>query len=284
MEYQSDSTEDLRSKFGQDKSIRRLVINQSIVKNFIDMIPSQTEEFRFELGDDKLVFQGFTKQILKDNLYLKQPMLLTISLNVEETMGDLEGVNVRYEMKLRFLRIFINLAEKDEVVEVYFEEDGDGISFVNRRGDVEIKFECALRAAPRTLNTLGVTLRSVNTLRDEVTMGRLTESRGVSESERGANSVSRISESRRGESREESRGEMNRYSRTDTMNTPIRGFGTASRDSLRGISNRDSSDIIDRLDWIDSIDKDLNNRFNASDDEYNPTQTNPVTSIFHGLK
>lgn len=223
-------------KFGDDDSIHRLVLDQSVVKNFIDMIPSQTEEFRLEINDDKITFQGFTKQILKDNSYLKQPMLLTISLNVDDR--HLSGVRVEYTFKLKFLRIFINLIAKVDVMEFYFKDEGDHISFVHR-GDVEVRFDSLVNEGklPVDYKVVEVTDKE----REVLTRENLRRESVRKESLRREN--------------------VRSYGQTQTTQTSLWETPPTHPTNLLGIE-------------IDQF---------QEEEEYGPTQTNPVRSIFDGL-
>lgn len=125
-----------------NKDIRYIMIDQTILKNFIDMIPLQTEEFRIEILNEKILFNGFTQLVLKDNnQYLKQPMSITISLGLD----DLIETNLRHilgnqsiNFKLKFFKIFINLINfiksakfdnLNDYFEMYFKNPGDPIVF-----------------------------------------------------------------------------------------------------------------------------------------------------------
>lgn len=73
--------------------INVLSIELMIPKQFLDMIPSSTESFKIEVKNDKLSFSGYTRQILKDKEYLRQPMALTITMGLDEVpYNNLQGM------------------------------------------------------------------------------------------------------------------------------------------------------------------------------------------------
>lgn len=134
-----------------DSSMKYIMIDQIILKDFIDMIPLSTEEFKLELRNNRLLLNAFTKAVVKKNQYLKQPMSSTISVSIDELIES----NIPQEytqfinFKLKNLKIFINLIslvhfekyDKNEFFEIYFKDSGDPILFhLGNNQLVEVNF------------------------------------------------------------------------------------------------------------------------------------------------
>ena len=115
--------------------VKHLIIEQVILKNFFDIIPLSTEDFKIEIKNDKVIFNGFTKQILRDKQYLKQPMSITISLSLNELVNSNISSDSNYQInfKLKFFKVFINLVnfigQDNDNFDIYFKEPGDPILF-----------------------------------------------------------------------------------------------------------------------------------------------------------
>ncbi|KAK6462219.1 Rad9-domain-containing protein [Scheffersomyces coipomensis] len=136
--------------------IKYLMIEQIIPKQFLDMVPSSTEDFKIEVKPGKTSFTAYTKQVLKDRDYLRQPMSVTISLNpddfpnsnfkeVFESETDyIFGINFRLKDFRNFLTLAafitsslaLNTSEDDYVdidsndyFEIFFKNPGDPIIF-----------------------------------------------------------------------------------------------------------------------------------------------------------
>ena len=60
------------------------MIDQVIPKQFLEMVPASAEDFKIEIKSDRVLFSGYTKQIIKDRDYLKQPMAVTVTISLEE--------------------------------------------------------------------------------------------------------------------------------------------------------------------------------------------------------
>lgn len=97
------------------KSINQLAnffaIDQSILKSFLTMIPIATEDFKIDIKSNKLSFCGYTKQILHDKHYLKQPMAVTITLNLDDLYKNNLSQNHSINFRLKDFRNFINLVD-----------------------------------------------------------------------------------------------------------------------------------------------------------------------------
>lgn len=122
----------------------------NVFKLFMDVVPNASEDFGIEAKLGKLTFLAYSKLVVRDTEYLKQPMLMSILLAVEElpssTVGDVTiGINYR----LKEFRNYINLissfrkdnklstdyTDDEPVVEAMFLQPGDPILFQFRDGD-----------------------------------------------------------------------------------------------------------------------------------------------------
>ncbi|RCK57717.1 DNA damage checkpoint protein 1 [Candida viswanathii] len=64
--------------------INHIVIDQVIPKQFLEMVPAAAEDFKVDIKADRLVFCGYTKLIMKDRDYLKQPMSVSVTIGLDE--------------------------------------------------------------------------------------------------------------------------------------------------------------------------------------------------------
>lgn len=138
--------------------VRHLVVDQMIPKNFLDMVPLTTEDFKIETKNGKITLTAYTRQVLRDKEYLKQPMLVSISLGLDELteLNVDQSVHNTLNFRLRDFKNFMNLvglfnpANDDEYVNlggldtsfhVYFVEPGDPIVFAHTLNPVaEVHF------------------------------------------------------------------------------------------------------------------------------------------------
>lgn len=125
-------------------------IEQAILKQFLDMIPSATEDFKIEIKNENIQFSGFTKQIMKDREYLKQPMSVAISVYLEELLDTNLNVNVANRpsiesimFRLKDFKNFINFItsfsngnvdndnsdSSDDYFEIIYKRPGDPVLF-----------------------------------------------------------------------------------------------------------------------------------------------------------
>lgn len=110
LRQQKQSSEDKN-----DNHIHHIVIEYIILKQFLDMISSAIEDFKIELKREKILFTGYTQQIVKDKEYLKQPMSVTISLSLDELVDsniNMEPGNMAEKcinFRLKDFKNFINL-------------------------------------------------------------------------------------------------------------------------------------------------------------------------------
>ena len=60
------------------------MIDQLIPKQFLEMVPASAEDFKIDIKSERILFCGYTKQIIKDRDYLKQPMAVTVTISLDE--------------------------------------------------------------------------------------------------------------------------------------------------------------------------------------------------------
>lgn len=136
---------DYRSKLADaDLDIKFFTIDLNIMKNFVDIVPSGTQEFNIDIKQNKISFNGYTKEIVKDNTYLRQPMLLTISLAIKELVeSNINDVMMSLYFKMKLFKVFINLVDviKGETFDCYFKSD-EPIMFEFHNSVVNLKFTC----------------------------------------------------------------------------------------------------------------------------------------------
>ncbi|CUM53537.1 unnamed protein product [Debaryomyces tyrocola] len=96
--------------------VNYIMIEQIIPKQFLDMIPASTEDFKIEIKNEKILLSGYTKQIQKDREYLKQQMSVTIALTLEELLNtnltaeaNIDQARKCINFRLRDFRNFMNL-------------------------------------------------------------------------------------------------------------------------------------------------------------------------------
>lgn len=70
--------------FNEPNRINHIMIDQVIPKQFLEMVPASAEDFKIEVKFDRVLFTGYTKQIIKDRDYLKQPMAVQVTISLEE--------------------------------------------------------------------------------------------------------------------------------------------------------------------------------------------------------
>jgi DNA damage checkpoint protein len=94
-----------------DGSVRYIRMDQQVVKQFLDMIPPATEDFRIDTKNGSLQLCGYTQQIMRDRAYLKQPMSVTIAIGLDElvetNLKD-DGTN-EVHFRLKDFRNFVTL-------------------------------------------------------------------------------------------------------------------------------------------------------------------------------
>lgn len=134
---------DIPRVYKDDATTNFFTIDQTIPKSFLEMVPSSTEDFKIDIKSNKVSFCGYTKQILHDKHYLKQPMAVTISLQVEDLYQNNITLNHSINFRLKEFRNFIHLLsgfDHEQLVTVYFQQPGQPILFEFKLDQVVIQF------------------------------------------------------------------------------------------------------------------------------------------------
>ncbi|SGZ56819.1 CIC11C00000002042 [Sungouiella intermedia] len=135
-------------------NVRYFQAETATFKLFFDMVPGATEDFSIEVKMTKIVFGAYTKQVLKDREFLKQPMLITILMSTEELLDtNLGDINAVVNFRLKDIRNFINLctAMKSDALDndmmgveshfnTYFKSNGDPIVFEYKAQNLTVAF------------------------------------------------------------------------------------------------------------------------------------------------
>lgn len=137
--------------------VNYIKVEQVILKQFLDMIPGATEDFKIEQRADSIQFSGFTKQVIKDREYLKQPMSVTISISIDELLDtnlngrDIDGVMFRLKDFKNYINLITSFSDgnknndlnysSDDYFEIMFKKPGDPILFeLNNNQHLTIQF------------------------------------------------------------------------------------------------------------------------------------------------
>lgn len=149
-----------RRRIGNIRSISYIMVEQRLLKQFLETVPSGTEDMRIDIKIDRMLLTGFTKEIVKDKEYLRNQVLVTVTLNINELndfhlLKDESGLYLRRTInyRLKDFRNFVTLigsldrqqtndivtdSQLDEpsfsfareaYIEVYFKGPGDPILF-----------------------------------------------------------------------------------------------------------------------------------------------------------
>ncbi|EMG47165.1 DDC1 DNA damage checkpoint protein 1 [Candida maltosa Xu316] len=103
--------------FFNKSRIHHIMIDQVIPKQFLEMVPASAEDFKIDIKNEKVSFCGYTKQVIKDRDYLKQPMAVTVTISLDElTDTNLISLNPEHEparkvinFGMRDFKNFLNL-------------------------------------------------------------------------------------------------------------------------------------------------------------------------------
>lgn len=125
----------------------------SVFKQFMDIVPIASEDFGIEAKVNKLTFLAYTKQNIKESDYLKQAMLISVLMAVDELpLSTLGEVIVGINFLLKDFRNYVNLiasfkrdmrlssgyTDEEPTVDVYFLEPGDPILIRYRDVDITV--------------------------------------------------------------------------------------------------------------------------------------------------
>lgn len=128
-------------------------IEISVFKLFMDMVPSGADNLNIEAKLKKLTFLANTNQIAKGSNYLKQTMLSSVLMSVDDLVRTTLGeISVCINFRLKEFRNYINLiaafkrdlrlsneySGEEPTVEVYFLEAGDPVLFRFKDSEVTV--------------------------------------------------------------------------------------------------------------------------------------------------
>lgn len=133
---------------------RYLRMELATIKLFLDMVPLATEDFMIEVKGHKILFNAHTRQIVKDRELLKQPMLITIAMALDELLDlNLHEQHASVNYRLKDFRNFVNVAmavkdnaaEEDDLqaetpFDAYFKSNGDPIVLENDCSSITVRF------------------------------------------------------------------------------------------------------------------------------------------------
>jgi DNA damage checkpoint protein len=176
--------------FNSENKVNYIMIDQSIPKNFLDMVPSSTEDFKIEFKGEKLTFAGYTKQVVKDKEYLKQPMSVSIVMSLHDLFSSnlipsprstqsadpprRQSINFRIKEFRNFINI-CNSVDNDTPFDIYFKNPGDPIVFEFSHQNILIQYiqitaDDDKSSSHGNSSTLGSTVLSL----DELTSRKLS--------------------------------------------------------------------------------------------------------------
>lgn len=129
---------------------KHLKMETGTMKSFLDIVPVSTEDFMIDVKLTKILFVAHTKQVVKDRELLKQPMLITILMSIDELMElNLDGVTASINFRLKDFRTFItccasmrDMAHYDDdllpeaLFEAYFKGNGNPVVLEHTSGPV----------------------------------------------------------------------------------------------------------------------------------------------------
>lgn len=127
----------------EEDEINYLMINNSILKGFLENISSTTEDFKLEINQKNFSITAFTKGIfVKEKEILKQPMAVNIIFNTDELL-DLKLFNnfdKQIVYRLKDFKTFLNLGGSNDMIEIWFKRPGDPALFEMTKNGVLIQF------------------------------------------------------------------------------------------------------------------------------------------------
>lgn len=113
--------------------VKYIMVDQSIPRQFLDMLPSSTEQFGIEVNKEDVLLTGFTNQIVKDNDYIKQPMSAAVALSIDDLVhSNLHSLSgdflVRINFRLKYFRNFMQLVSSINTKSAAASETEDNIN------------------------------------------------------------------------------------------------------------------------------------------------------------
>ncbi|CAD1809607.1 Rad9 family protein [Candida parapsilosis] len=144
-----------------------IMIDLVIPKEFLEMVPSGAEDFKIDIKNEKVSFGGYTKEIIKDRDYIKQPMAVTVTISLDELADsnlihtdepplrmllnfgmrdfknflNLAGVFATSSTSQQFDEEYANIGNNSDYFHIYFRNPGDPILFdLQNSQHVDVQF------------------------------------------------------------------------------------------------------------------------------------------------
>ncbi|CAK9437991.1 uncharacterized protein LODBEIA_P23620 [Lodderomyces beijingensis] len=167
--YKDDFCTQVGGKLNDRNRVSHIMIDLVIPRQFLEMVPTLAENFKIDIKNEKVSFGGYTKSVMKDRDYIKQPMAVTVTISLDELAdsnllptGEGEGDDEQQQQQepmrktinfgMRDFRNFLNLVSfftsssatffveqfdddvanlgnPNEYFHMYFREAGDPILF-----------------------------------------------------------------------------------------------------------------------------------------------------------
>lgn len=133
--------------------INQFTLEVSTLKLFVDMTPSVSEEFGIDVKNNKIMLLAYSKQVVRDADYLKQAMLISVLMAINELpLSSLEDNLVGINFRLKDFRTYMNLVstfrkdmrlsadytDEEATIDTYFLQPGDPILFQFRDFGVSV--------------------------------------------------------------------------------------------------------------------------------------------------
>ncbi|KAI5958353.1 DDC1 [Candida theae] len=167
-EYKNSFSEYENNKNQGTQRTHHIMIDMVIPKEFLEMVPTGAEDFKIDIKYEKVSFGGYTKEVIKDRDYIKQPMAVTVTMGLDE-LADSNLVNpedppmrmlLNFGMKdfKNFLNLagvfanssstpqfdeeeYANLGNHSDYFHIYFRNPGDPILFdLQNNQHVDVQF------------------------------------------------------------------------------------------------------------------------------------------------
>ncbi|KAI5970391.1 DDC1 [Candida margitis] len=160
-EQENNNNKDVRRK------THHIMIDLVIPKEFLEMVPSGAEDFKIDIKNEKVSFGGYTKEVIKDRDYIKQPMAVTVTISLDELADsnlinpdeppmrmllnfgmrdfknflNLAGVFATASAAQQFDEEYANIGNSNDYFHIYFRNPGDPILFdLQNSQHVDVQF------------------------------------------------------------------------------------------------------------------------------------------------
>ncbi|KAG5421452.1 DDC1 [Candida metapsilosis] len=144
-----------------------IMIDLVIPKEFLEMVPSGAEDFKIDIKNEKVSFGGYTKEVIKDRDYIKQPMAVTVTIGLDELADsnlldsgeppmrmllnfgmkdfknflNLAGAFANASSTQQFDEEYANIGNHSDYFHIYFRNPGDPILFdLQNNQHVDVQF------------------------------------------------------------------------------------------------------------------------------------------------